>query len=133
VFLRAAHRWICPRGLLRKYYPLNTPDEYIRVLRMYFGTIQSVFRKEWKNSDDYIIATNRGISGFLKLLKSILKTEKTALTHKMISDYMKALKTGFSTWEFEQLKKTYVGSQGWKDFHRDMVRAIRKKYPSFKE
>lgn len=122
-----------PRGLLRKYYPANSPAEYVRVLRMYFGTIQSTFKKEWKNSDQYIIATNRGVSAFLKLLKSILKTEKTAPTQKKIGDYIKALKSGSIIWDFEQLKKTYVGSQGWKDFHRDMVRAIKKKFPAFKE
>ena len=122
-----------PRGLLRRYYPANTPEEYIRVLRMYFGTIQSVFKREWKHSDKYIIATNRGISAFLKLLKSILKTEKKALLQETLRDYLVALKSGSVTWEFEQLKKTYVGSQGWKDFHRELVKAIRKKYSSFKE
>ena len=122
-----------PRGLLRKYYPANTPEEYIRVLRTYFGTIQSVFKKEWKNNEKYIIATNRGVSAFLKLLKSILKTDKAALSQTKVRDYMRALKAGSVVWEFEQLKKTYVGSQGWKDFHRDMVLAIRKKFPAFKE
>lgn len=122
-----------PRGLLRKYYPANTPGEYVRVLRTYFGTIQSAFKKEWENTDRYIIATNQGISAFLKLLKSILKTEKAAVTQRKIRDYMRALKEGSVIWEFEQLKKTYVGSQGWKEFHRDLVKAIKKKFPAFKE
>lgn len=122
-----------PRGLLRKYYPTNSPSEFVQVLRMYFGTIQSLFKKEWRDADKYIIATNRGISAFLKLLKSILKTEKKQLVQKTIRQYMAALKSGFTTWEFEQLKKTYVGSQGWKDFHRDLVKAIRRKCASFKE
>jgi DNA sulfur modification protein DndB len=122
-----------PRGLLRKYYLANAPEEYVRVLRMYFGTIQSVFKKEWKNTDKYIIATNRGVSAFLKLLKSILKTEKAAVTQEKVREYIAALKAGSRTWEFEQLKKTYVGSQGWKEFHRDLVRVIKKKFSSFKE
>jgi DGQHR domain-containing protein len=124
---------IGPRGLLRKQYPGNTPAEYVHALRMYFSTIQGVFKKEWKNPERYIIATNRGISAFLKLLKSILKTERKPLAYLVLRGYLSALKSGISTWGFEQLKKTYVGSQGWKDFHRDLVRAIRKKYPSFKE
>lgn len=122
-----------PRGLLRKYYSANTPAEFVRVLRMFFGTTQNVFKREWRNPGKYIIATNRGISAFLKLLKSILKTEKKQLAQKTIRGYLDALKSGTATWEFEQLKKTYVGSQGWKDFHRDLVEAIRKKYPAFKE
>ena len=100
---------------------------------MYFGTIQSLFKKEWKDPDKYIIATNRGVSAFLKLLKSILKTEKSALSQETMHDYLAVLKSGAVTWEFEQLKKTYVGSQGWKDFHRDLVKAVRKKFPRFKE
>ena len=31
------------------------------------------------------------------------------------------------------LKETYVGSQGWKKFHRDLVKAIRKDFPKFEE
>ena len=122
-----------PKGLLRKYYPANTSEEYVRVLRMYFGTIQNVFKKEWNDTDKYIIATNRGVSAFLKLLKSILKTEKSALTQKQIHGYIEALKSGATIWEFDQLKKTYVGSQGWKEFHRDLVKVIKKKFPAFKE
>ncbi|MGH9426020.1 MAG: hypothetical protein ACRD2L_06935, partial [Terriglobia bacterium] len=121
-----------PQGLLRKHYPANSPEEYLRALRMYFGTIQSVFKKEWKDPDKYIIATNRGISAYLKLLKSILKTEKAALAQKRVREYMMALKAGYGTWEFEQLKNTYVGSQGWKEFHRDLVKAIKKTFSSFK-
>lgn len=122
-----------PSGLLRKYYPANNPAEYLAVLRMYFGTIRSVFKKEWNNSEKYIIATNRGLSAFLKLLKSILKTEKSALSQAKVREYMLGLKAGAATWEFEKLKMTYVGSQGWKDFHRALVKAIRKKHPTFKE
>jgi len=124
---------IGPRGLLRKYYPNNSPHEYIGALRLYFGIIQSVFNNEWKKPDKYIIATNRGISAFLKLLKSILKTEKQALSPKIVGDYIAVLKAQKQNWEFEYLKNTYVGSQGWKQFHRDLVKTIRKKFPKFKE
>lgn len=79
-----------PKGLLRKYYPENTPDVYERVLRTYFSCVQSTFKKEWKNSDKYITATNRGISAFLKLLKSMLKTEKSQLEQTTILSYLRA-------------------------------------------
>jgi len=122
-----------PRGLLRKHYPSNIPEEYIRVLRMYFGIIHSTFKKEWNDPERYIVATNRGMSAFLKLLKSVLKTEKQPLTPTKVRGYMLALKAGFPTWEFNHLSDTYVGSQGWKELHRDIVKAIRKKFPHFKE
>jgi DGQHR domain-containing protein len=124
---------LSPRGLLRKHYPANQPAEYVRVLRTYFSTIRSVFKKEWDDPDRYIIATNRGISAFLKLLKSMLKTHKAPLTHDIIRKHLEALRAGSKTWEFAKLKSTYVGSQGWKQFHRDLVETIKKKYPEFKE
>jgi hypothetical protein len=43
--------------------------------------------------------------------------------------YIQALK-GFD-WKSKTLKQNYVGSQGWKKFHLDLVKHIRKKYPSF--
>lgn len=122
-----------PRGLLRRYYPNNNPEEFMRVLRTYFSTVRGLFKKEWNSPGEYIIATNRGISAFLKLLRSMLKTEKGPMGHKDFRKYLLALRHEFKTWRFEDLKKTYVGSQGWSEFHTDLVSAVRKKYPSFKK
>lgn len=121
------------RGLLRKRYPNNDPAEYLQVLRIYFSTIQTLFKKEWKDPEKYIIATNRGVSAFLKLLKSILKTHKGPIDHEVCKKYLNPLKSKIVTWEFAELKSNYVGSQGWKQFHRNLVGVIQKKFPSFKE
>lgn len=122
-----------PRGLLRKYHPNNTPEEYIQVLRMYFSIIRSLFKKEWDAPEKYIIATNRPISAFLKLLKSILKTNEGPITPEVVKKYLQPLKSGWKTWEYAKFKKTYVGSQGWKDFHRDLVKVIKRTHPNFRE
>jgi DGQHR domain-containing protein len=122
-----------PKGLLRTYYPNNTPEEYERALRLYFSSLRSLFRKEWDRPDTYIIATNRGISAFLKLLKSILKAHKQQLTPAVVKMYLSPLKGGWKTWEFDKLKQTFVGSQGWKEFHRQLVATIRKSHANFKE
>lgn len=122
-----------PKGLLRKYYPNNKPKEYLQVLRIYFSTIRTVFGKEWKDPTRYIIATNRGISAFLKLLRSILKTEKAAIKQTVLAKYLRGLKAGWDTWDFGELRGKYVGSGGWKQFHRDLVRVIRSKFPDFRE
>jgi len=121
------------RGLLRKYYPNNDPGEFLQVLRTYFSTIRSLFHEEWDHPSIYIVATNRGISAFLKLLRSMLKTEGKALTHAECKKYLSALKTGIKTWNLSDLKKTYVGSQGWSEFHEDLLAAIRRKFPNFKK
>lgn len=57
------------RGLLRKYYSHNS-DAYADALRLYFSMLKSLFPNEWNNPEKYIIFTNRGISAFLKLMKS---------------------------------------------------------------
>jgi DNA sulfur modification protein DndB len=117
--------------LLRKYYPNNT-DELYEVLRLYSNLIKSTFSDEWKDPEKYIIATNRGVSAFLKLLKSIIRVLDCKLDAKNVSPIIKALKKNWKKgWEIEKLANAYIGSKGWKDFHRDMVKAIKKEVKKF--
>ena len=119
-------------GMLRKHYNHNS-NEYVKILRIYFSTLKSTFPDQWNDPEKYIIFTNKGISAFLKLFRSILKTEENKLDQKVIASYLNALKKNKKSWDISSLKKTYVGSQGWKEFHRDLVKAIKKEYPKFKE
>jgi len=119
-------------GFLRKYYEHNT-NEYLKIIRMYFSIIKSTFPDQWKDPERYIIFTNKGISAYLKLLRSMLRTEGKPLDDKIIKKYVGALKKNIKSWDINTIKKTYVGSQGWKEFHRDLIKAIRKDYPNFKE
>lgn len=122
---------ISEKGLLRKHYSHHS-SKYIAVLRMYFSILKSIFPNEWNEPDKYIVFTNRGISAFLKLLRSMLKTEDKPLTKQAITKYLKALEKGWDGgWETLLLKSSYVGTQGRNDFHRDMIEAIQKKYPKF--
>ena len=119
-------------GALRKIYPRNSSKEFVRALRIYFSTIESLFSSEWAEPNKYIIATNRGISAFLKLLRSILRTENKKLTNASVKKYLKALKDNWTDpWETQLLKASYVGSQGWKSLYRDMVTAIKNELPTF--
>jgi DGQHR domain-containing protein len=124
-----------PRGLLRKYYPPNESDKYVSALRLYFNKLKSLFKVQWDDSDKYIIFTNRGISAFLKLLRSILKTEDQQLTEPVVNKYLVYLRSKWpdSRWETAKLRNAYVGAQGWKHFHRDLVETIKKKFKKFKE
>lgn len=120
------------KGLLRKYYE-NDSASYVSALKLYFSLVKNLFKPEWREPERFIIFTNRGLSGFLKLLKSILKAENGRLDKDSVEKYLTALKTNWvGSWETEMLKNSYVGSKGWKDFHRDLVVAIRKKFPAFK-
>lgn len=120
-----------PKGLLRKQYPSNKPVEYVSALRTYFSTIRSMFKNEWDNPQAYIIATNRGVSAFLKLLKSLLQTTDAKIAPEQVKKYLQPLTT-FS-WDYPSLSKSYVGSQGWKDFYRDLAEHIRKTHKDFHE
>jgi len=122
------------RGLLRKYYQHNS-DDYVRALRLYFYTLKSTFPDQWDDPEKYVIFTNRGISAFLKLLKSILKTSKKQLEMGTLKSFLIALRDNWpkNEWETAQLRSAYVGAKGWKDFHRDLVAKIRKVYKEFVE
>lgn len=125
---------VSPKGLLRKHYPENKSKRYIRALRAYFSVVKEMFQKEWDDPSTYILATNRGVTAFLKLLRSIFKTEQKGLTKMMARKYLGALRRHWpGTWETAKLKKSYVGSQGWKQFHHDMIESIRKKHKGFLE
>ena len=90
------------------------------------------FKAEWENPDKYLIATNRGITAFLKILRSILKSEEQELTKPIADKYIRALRKHWKGgWETANLKHSYVGNQRWRQFHDDMAAAIRKELPDF--
>ena len=120
-------------GWLRRRYPSNSSQELLGALRIYFSTVKSVFPIQWKNPEKFIISTNREISALLKLLRSILKTHDGPISHEVVKKYLIPLKSKRKLWETAKLQKSYVGSQGWKSFHRDLIALIRKKHPEFVE
>lgn len=121
-------------GLLRKYYPTNESREYISALRLYFNILKSLFKEQWRHPEKYVIFTNRGISAFLKLLKSIFKACQSLLNEDIAKRYLQALKNNWTgSWETKEIGSSFVGSGGWKNFHRQLVSAIKKTYSNFQE
>lgn len=123
-----------PRGAMRRYYP-HESKYYVEALRQYFSVLKSLFPKQWDDPQKYIIFTNRGVSAFLKLLRSILKTTESQLTQASIRKYLQPIRKDWTDakWNTVSLKSKYIGSGGWKDFHRDLVMSIQKEYPDFLE
>jgi hypothetical protein len=67
-------------------------------------------------------------------LELTTKTCKSPLDEDTVKKYLKALKDNWkASWETKKLKNSYVGSKGWKDFHRELVKTIRKAYSDFRE
>jgi hypothetical protein len=121
-------------GLLRKYYN-NKSSEYLTVLKEYFTIIKSNFKLQYEDPKTYVIFTNKGISAFLKLFKSILKNEKKKVTPEIIKKYISIIKRNSKDeeWEILKLKSKYAGAGGWKEFHRDLVRKIKVEMKDFEE
>lgn len=121
-------------GALRRYYP-NRSAACVGVLQLYFGIIQEVFPAAWRDPATYIISTNRGVTAFLKLLKSILKYEEDRVDDATIRGYIEIIRRRWvrRTWVTARLDTSYSASQGWKQFHRDLVRTIRRERPDFRE
>jgi DNA sulfur modification protein DndB len=123
------------KGLLRQYYPNNDSREYITALRLYFSVLQNMFRVQWHDPEKYIILTNRGISAFLKVLKSILKNCRCQITEEIIRMYLQPIKDGWPSgnWERERLIGVYVGAAGWRRFHQDLIHTIQQTFSDFEE
>jgi DGQHR domain-containing protein len=119
-----------PKGRLRKAFPTNLPADYVSYLSTYFSIVKETLKTEWEDPKVYILATNRGITALLKLLRSILRAEKSSSDPQAAKKYIEAL-DGFD-WNYAKLKRDYVGSQGWAGFHRDLVEQVKKKYPTFR-
>jgi DGQHR domain-containing protein len=121
-------------GMLRRYYP-NSSATYTGVLQLYFGVIQDLFPPEWAEPETYIIATNRGLTAFLKLLRSILKNEDRRIDEAVMRQYIQIVKKHWikKTWNTSKLDTSYSASQGWKQFHRDLVRTIQLEKSTFRE
>jgi len=120
---------VSKEGLLRKYYPNNESKEYIAILATYFSIVKDIFKNQWNNPKEYIVATNRGISAFLQLLGSIMITKKAKPDHNDFRKYIEPLKC--FNFETEHLTGKYIGAAGWKKFHEDLLATIRKDYPDF--
>ena len=96
-----------PKGLLRAAFPTNLPSDYVTYLSAYFSLVRSTFKTEWDDPKKYILATNRGLTALLKLLKSILRAVKNNPDPQAALKYIKAL-DGFD-WDYNSLKQKYVG------------------------
>lgn len=129
-------------GVLRKFVHKNKSDEYIEILSAYFSTVKSLFPKEWKDPRGYIIFTNRGITAFLKLLKSLLECIDFKVPTDLISfrkyktDFMNEVRKylnplkGFN-FKTEHLKGQYIGAAGWSKFYKDLEEVIRREFDQF--
>jgi DGQHR domain-containing protein len=121
-----------PRGELRQHVE-NKSEILTKLVNDYFSQVRRVFTQEWNKQDEYVVCTNRGIAAFLKLYKSMIRDVSNVPTIDEIHNFLSLLKANWvgKTWKTKELRNSYAGGQGAIDFHRDMLRSIRKKVRGF--
>lgn len=120
-------------GILSKYSNEKNDDKFkyfcINTIKNYFELISKLFPKEWKDPKKYIISTNRGIRGFLRLLPFILEYSGNVNNIQKIKYCLKTLK-GFE-FKNDRLKGKYLGESGADDFAKNLCVHIRNKIENF--
>lgn len=122
-------------GILSKYYQKGSEameekfQEFcVKVLKTYFRIVSEVFKEEWKDSENYILARDRGIRGLLRLFPVILDYAQ-GVNEDKIKECLKALK-GFKLGTVE-CKGKYAGEGGADDLLKEWCEHIRKTIPDF--
>lgn len=89
-------------------------DEVSNYILDYLKVVRTVFRKEWKNKDKYIICDNRGFRALLKLLLYFIRTNKGASKSKVLEEAKRALRKLKLGEDFEKKLHTnqWIGEGG---------------------
>lgn len=61
-----------PKLPLRKYFIAGKDEVILRILMNYFSAAESVFPKEWKNPDEYILTKSVGFEGMVSALATLI-------------------------------------------------------------
>jgi hypothetical protein len=109
-------------------------DFYFRIINDYFKLIKETFPDEWEDSENYILATDRGIRVFLRLLRLIIDYNVTKQGKKfndieITKNIISSLK-GFN-FKIEDLKGKYFGEGGADIFLEDLKAHIQKSIDDF--
>lgn len=99
-----------------------------KVISKYFEVISSLYKTHWNQPQKYILATDRGIRGFLRLLIHILQYSKK-WNRKEASKLLKYLYD--FDFKKENLKGKYLGEAGADDLAREWTRIIQGYVPEF--
>lgn len=116
-------------GLIMKNTSGHSTESYqikrcINYLKTYFSQIAKIFKKEWNNSDKYILCTDRGIRALLYLFIKILKYNKYKLDKKSIQTVLKIIKSKPFEFRNDKLKKKYLGEGGASDFADNLATLV---------
>lgn len=108
----------------------KVPQEYcLKILSKYFSIVSEVFASEWKKPDTYILATNIGIRGLLRILEEVLKYSNGLRDESKAKACIAALK-GFQLRK-SALKGMYYGEGGANLLEKKWIQKIQTKIHDF--
>jgi DGQHR domain-containing protein len=109
-------RLVKDKGIISRWYgkrrePKDVPENFcFNIINKYFILISETFKEEWYKPKKYILATDRGVRGLLRLLEDILEYSNGLKDIDKVKKCLEALR-GFE-FENEQLKRKYAGEGG---------------------
>jgi len=105
----------------------------VKIFIEFFKEVGKFFPKEWNNSDDFLLATDRGIRGLLRLLLKIfeynLRHKKSIDDKDTITSCLEQLKN--FDFRNESHRGEYLGEGGADKLCEDWAKLIRIKLPDF--
>lgn len=128
-----SERLMKDNGLISKFYKNNgshAPDDfYLCILDKYFHLVSRIFKEAWEDPKSYILATDRGIRGLLRLCEDVIEYSNGL---KNIDKAEAALK-GLVGVELrsKELKRKYAGEAGADELVGEWRDHIRKTLPDF--
>lgn len=106
---------------------------YFKILSDYFNLIQTNFPKEWEDSKNYILSTDRGIRVLLRLLRELYRYNKINNNKIGDSEIFNEVIPAMKEFDFsvQSLKGMYFGEGGADLFLKSLKEHIQKTIPYF--
>lgn len=104
-------------------------DHCSRKLKSYFSVVKVCFKKEWMKPNKYVLATDRGIRGLLRIAQYIFEYTNGLEDINEAKNVMRALRD----FDFRntELKRMYLGEGGADELMDEWIGRIQEQYPKF--
>jgi len=120
-------------GVIGQWYKEKSASKFqavcTAIIKKYFDTLSRIISKEWRSPSRYVVATNRGIRAFLRLLPYVMEYSNGLRNEGRIRECLRPLRK-FNFRESD-LKRKYLGEGGADEFAEDMIRLVKGSCPNF--
>ena len=129
-------------GILSKWYGRKRESKYIpeekeedflnfcfKKMKKYFSLVRKIFPEEWENPDRYILATDRGIRGLLRIMEYVLEYSNGLKDVKKAEECLRCLKN--FDFRSSRLKRMYLGEGGANNLADQWIGIIQDTLPDF--